>query len=360
MVYGFRSRRKSAASTYRRTTIGVRTPFARRNLGKTKYFQSATTRRLNSKETKYDDDYFNLNAWTKYSSISGGPSYTGAFTNWVLGGVLSTSVENIAAVIGTGAQAGQSALVVTPSLSTTPNCLTNITSGTTASTRIGNKVEPKYITIKGVCTAGTTTNPSDSEAMDKLEAGTSNVVISRYCRTTMRILIVRDKSMNEKGYVEFTDMFAPPSEATLAQGPTAAVNPFLWNRKLDTIGRYEILKQSEFTMDQTDPQKAFNWTIPLKGIGIRFNGAVSETTYFKRGPSAPDVTAGVTGTLVTNGIVSANGEAYVGVKVNSDAQSMTNGIYILAVAHSGDTAASVGGYASPAIMFSTRCGFYDN
>ena len=78
MAYGFKSRRKSAASTYRRTTFGVRTPFARRNLGKTKYFKSATTRRLNSKETKYDDDYFNLNSWTKYSAPTG-VNYTGGF-----------------------------------------------------------------------------------------------------------------------------------------------------------------------------------------------------------------------------------------------------------------------------------------
>ena len=176
----------------------------------------------------------------------------------------------------------------------TPNCLTNIDSGTTASTRIGNKVEPKYITIKGVCTAGSTTNPKDNETTDNVEAGTTNSVIARYCRTTMRIIIIRDKSMNEKGYVTYSDVYAPPSQTSAGQATMAAANPFLWNRKLDTIGRYEILREAEFTMDQTDPQKAFNWTIPLKGIPIKFNGA-GTASHWK---GATNYTAPVTGDMV--------------------------------------------------------------
>ena len=237
----------------------------------------------------------------------------------------------------------------------TPNCLTNIDSGTTASTRIGNKVEPKYITVKGVRTAGSTTNPKDGETTDNVEAGTTNI-IERYCRTTMRTIVVRDKSMNEKGYVEYSDMYAPPMQTSGGQSTMAAANPFLWNRKLDTIGRYEVLKQVEFTMDQTDPQKAFNWTIPLKGIGIRFNGAGSAS----RWGSATNYQAPVTGNMVGPGGLGNMAEVYVENFNTRDAQSMTNGIYILAVAHTGDTTTTGGDYASPAIMFSTRCGFYDN
>ena len=45
---------------------------------------------------------------------------------------------------------------------------------------------------------------------------------------------------------------------------------------------------------------------------------------------------------------------------NTDTQSMTNGIYILAVAHSGNTGSDTAVTVSPSMIFSTRCGFYDN
>lgn len=248
MAYGFRSRRKSAASTYRRTTFGVRAPFARRNLGKTKYFKSATTRRLNSKETKYDDDYFNLNAWQQYSQGTS-TATVGSFTDWVLGGIVTTLNRRVASFqLANGTEGGY---VHANTYGMTPNCLTNIGSGTSAGTRIGNRVEPKYITIKGVATAALTTSTTDPETLDKLEGGTTDTLIERYCRTTMRILIIRDKSMNEKGYVEFNDVFTPALNGVNAMDNVSKLNPYLWNRKVDTIGRYEILKESEFTMNRS-------------------------------------------------------------------------------------------------------------
>ena len=52
-------------------------------------------------------------------------------------------------------------------------------------------------------------------------------------------------------------------------------NPFLWNRKVDSIARYEIMKEYEFELDQDDPQASFSYTIPLMGKTIRYNGAAS-------------------------------------------------------------------------------------
>ena len=355
MAYGFKSRRKSAASTYRRTTFGVRAPFARRNLGKTKYFRSATTRRLNSKETKYDDDYFNLNAWSQFTQGTS-TATVGSFTDWVLGGVVSTLNRQVASFqLANGTEGGY---VRANSYAMTPNCLTNISSGTSAGTRIGNKVEPKYITIKGVATATRTTSTTDPETLDKLEGGTTDTLIERYCRTTMRILVIRDKNMNEKGYVEFSDVFSPALSGVTHMDNVSKLNPYLWNRKLDTIGRYDILKEAEFTMDQTDPQKSFNWTIPLKGIPIKFNGAAPGVNW--RTSSIPESNTTVSGTLVTNGTLNGIGQSEVVATTNTDIQSMTNGIYVIAVAHTSNTGSTLGVYASPCVMFSTRCGFYDN
>ena len=155
-----------------------------------------------------------------------------------------------------------------------PNCLTNIDPGTTASTRIGNMVAPKFLTVKGVVCAATLADVGDAETTDKLEAGSATKVTTRFVRTSVRIMIVRDKSMNEKGYVSYEDVFEPPMQTSMGgAGPES--NPFLWNRKLNTLGRYEILKSGEFTLDQTDPQKSFTWLVPCGGIPIRFNGNVT-------------------------------------------------------------------------------------
>ena len=236
----------------------------------------------------------------------------------------------------------------------TPNCLTNIDSGTTASTRIGNAVEPKYITIKGVCTAASTADPEDPETIDKLEGATTDTVISRFMRTTVRVMVIRDKSMNEKGYVEYSDVFGPPTSTTANQSAMAATNPFLWNRKLDTIGRYEILKQEEWTLDQNDPQQSFSWTVPLKGIRIRFNGASSMIKAVWNDTQIYPITGtGPAGYI-------EGGQTNVRATQNTDVQSMTNGIYILAVAHSGNTGSDTSVTVGPSMIFSTRCGFYDN
>ena len=164
--------------------------------------------------------------------------------------------------------------------------------------------------------------------------------------------------MNEKGYVEFSDIFAPAISGVNTMDNVSKLNPYLWNRKLDTIGRYEILKETEFTMDQTDPQRSFNWTIPLKGIPIKFNGSAPAVKW--RTSSIPESNTTVVGNLVQNGTLNGIGLSEVVATLNTDVQSMTNGIYIVAVAHTGNTGSTLGTYASPCVMFSTRCGFYDN
>ena len=150
-------------------------------------------------------------------------------------------------------------------------------------------------------------------------------------------------------------MFGPPTSTTANQSAMAATNPFLWNRKLDTIGRYEILKQEEFTLDQDDPQQSFSWTVPLKGIRIRFNGASNLT----RAQWYNTMVVPVSGTSSPASYMNG-GHTNVSATQNTDTQSMTNGIYILAVAHSGNTGSDTSVNVSPSMIFSTRCGFYDN
>lgn len=297
------------------------------------------------RETKFMDDYLNLAQWKKHTQT--GANQSTGFTNWVLGGVVTKEQITVAQ--------GVSTLIKAPRDIAVPNCLSNIDTGTSANTRIGNLIEPRYITVKGVVTAAVTNFMDDPETTDKTEDGSSGVTVAvqRYCRTSMRVMIIRDKSMNEQGFVDFSDMFGPPSA-----GVGTDTNAYLWNRKIDTIGRYEILKQVEFNLDQDDPQKTFNWTIGLNGRQIRYNGA--STNRYTQLPS-PAAQAGWTnnGVEMKDYDFSGTGGRINFGAMSADRQSMTNGIYVIAVA-TNITNAATEQMASPTMSMSTRVGFYDN
>ena len=324
-----------------------------KNRGRSRYVKQKVYRRLNKKETKYDDDYYNLNAWTQFNQT--GSTYTAGFTDFVLGGVVKTENFALSQISGNSGGANISAAVQTKDESYGPNCLTNVDNGTTAFTRIGNVISPKFLTLKGVITAAQTKNSGDPETTAREKDGVAeSISIARYCRTSVKIMVVRDKSMNEKGFVEYSDLFAPPTSVTAGMLGQAAANPFVWNRKLETLGRYEILRTMEWTLDQTDPQKSFTVLVPCMGIPIRFNGSaskglvVSDSMFY-------DANGGiwVNGTIATD----MNKQAKVKVKSSSDSQSMTNGLYIVAVAHC--SSVDTTNMFSPAMVFSSRLSFED-
>lgn len=340
------------------TSRGRGTAYKKMGSRKTKY-RSSTGYRLSRKEIKYDDDYLNLRHWDK-TSHPGGANGQG-FSNWILGGTLNVSVASLG---NTGAftpnVTGINSLYSTqPFHYKTPNCLSNVISGTTAKTRIGNLIQPRFITIKGVMAAAKTNYLEDAETLGKIEEVQSvEKVLERFVRTSIKVFVIRDKSMNEKGYVAYNDVFETPDETTL--GYTAASNPFLWNRKVDAIARYEIIKQLNFELDADDPQKAFDVIIPLKGIGIRYNGSANTTTVRREVNSPDPLTIGAYSGPTQ--VATATGNAQFRFShIDGEHQSMTNGIYIMAVAHSslsGDTDAN--NMSSPSLVLSSRLTFEDN
>lgn len=345
-MYGksYKNRRTNRGRTYRAGGRTGRSMVKRAYAPKRTSYGRRTVTRSIKRETKYMDDYYNLGQWQGKNINMTGTNGSGS-QNWVLGGFM----KNTGLTVGRNNTLGTAGSVITQVNDAMPNCLTNIGSGTTANSRIGNVVEPRYISVKGVVCAATTNDVKDPETTFKTDPGDTDVVVERYCRTSVRVMIVRDKSMNEQGFINFTDMFAAP--AGYSDGDTDA---FLWNRKIETMNRYEILKQGEWTLDQDDPQGSFNWTIGLGGKQIRYNGAVSGKWRNLPGNTGlwnwvPDATAAVPleGSIVLQGI-------------SSDTQSMTNGIYILAVATTVGNGPKMGQSGSPSMMFSTRCGFYDN
>ena len=339
-MYGKRRYSKKSASSRAGGATRFRRSSTFKKVGST-YTKSRSLvgQRLARREIKYDDDYYSLQRWSKtFSSLT---STTPGFANWVLGGVINTGGSTVI-IRGPDGTEGY-----VPNDVYAPNCLTNIVSGTTANSRIGNMVQPRFITIKGVVNAATTNNPADGETTFRSETGKEPVtMVSRYMRTSVRIIVLRDKFMNEKGFVEYDDVYERPSL-------DASANPYLWNRKIDTVGRYQILKTMEYDLDQDDPQRTFAYNIPLNGIAIRFNGAATAAA------GAFGIQGPWSGTMGNEGIV-PNTKIDMHLKSSSDTQSMTNGIYLLAVAHCGFSATSnTASFGSPTLTFSSRLTFED-
>lgn len=318
--------------------------------------KGTVARRLNRREIKMADDYYNLNTWEGIGRDGSGDG-TGGFINHVLGGVLKTTTYVTGLLASSGSSMAPRITILSRKVEFMPNCLTNVESGTTALTRIGNLIQPRFLTIKGVVNAAQTNDLTDGETIrpEYVDNMDTVVAIARFIRTSVKVFVIRDKSMNEKGYVEFTDVFQRP---TSVPGDGADNNPFLWNRKVDTMGRYQIIKEVEFQLDADDPQKSFTWSIPMGGVAIRYNGSVGGPTLFNNG-ALENATASGFDMTTTPATTYVQGQA---AKYSVESQSMTNGCYILAVTHCGKGAAigSQGtNYLSPSIIFSSRLTFED-
>lgn len=298
-------------------------------------------RRLNRKELKICDDYYSIAHWKAMGHDASG-SRTMGWVNWVLGGM----INKVASTMGVQFGNPPTTAGLVPMERMVPNCISNIDNGTTATTRIGNVVAPRSITLRGVVEACKTTGWADAEATVNQRMNVSPGELTfRYIRTSVRIYIIRDKHMNDKGYVEFNDVFQNSTSGIAEQ------NPFLWNRKIDTLGRYEIIKTLSFELDQDDPQKAFACVVPLKGIPIRYNGAAT----------AKLVGVNVPVPLMTTSSVDIPNSAVNGIlQLSNDLQSMTNGIYILGVTHTSNTNyVDTNDIMTPSITWSSRLTFYD-
>ena len=352
MAYG--GRKRVAKRVTRRT--GRRIGGYRRNYRASLAYKAkrVIARRLNRKEIKYDDDYYTLKTWAP--SQWGTSGFDANWINYTLGGLVvnrkKAGSSNIIERSGGTREAWLMEEVFAP------NCLTNIGSGNTANTRVGNLIQPRFITIRGVLEASKTNVVSDAETTINQEAlGESAAAQARYIRTSVRVYIVRDKHMNEKGYVRYDDVFEPPDSSATSSPAAAGLNPFLWNRKIDVINRYDIIKVLSFELDGDDPQKAFTTIVPLKGKAIRFNGA-AQTGVVITGTKSPLYDS--SGNLYPSGGDPNAFEANIRLQGSSEVQSMTNGIYLLAVSHSCTAnGLSASNFTSPSLVFSSRLTFED-
>ena len=228
MAYGFRSRSKGSSSSYRRRFGG----FGRFASSKTYGRRVAYTRKgfiKKSGEKKYLDKTYQANAnetltgQTTPRNVNNGVTYiSNQWGDYTFGTqqATATSVSN--------------------------DMLKGVATGTTARTRIGNKIKVNY--VKG---AFSFTAASLEEHMAEIPQGGERVVEDfdtkrSYLRTTFRFAIVKDMQVNNaETNVTWQQVFD-------TSGQQAGVHSEL---NVDNMGRFIVLEDKIFTCDASNPQK---------------------------------------------------------------------------------------------------------
>lgn len=166
---------------------------------------------------------------------------------------------------------------------TTNDLLKNLAQGTTATTRVGNKITPKYIkgsiTLSAAKLAGPSTGASNGDMNGEALATAANATaVWQYLRTTFRVVIVKDLQVNSADTkIDWNEVF---ESGTGSVGETGGVHAEL---KIANMGRFKILDDRLVKTDAVNPQETIRFMVPGAKIGhVRYNGP-STTALTDRG-----------------------------------------------------------------------------
>lgn len=254
-MYGKYRIGKSASGSYRGAALRPRNRPAtfRKGMGKrynnsVKLPRFATVGFARNVEKKYFDKTYQSNSFETLS---------GATTSVANNGV--TYISNTWGTYTFGTQAASAA--------TSNDMFKGLDTGTTARTRIGNKLKPNYIKGAFTFTAGLTNiaagKAQNGEALDQPVASTTQ----QYLRTTFRMLIVKDLQVNS------TDVQVQWNQVMDTTGLQAGIHSEL---NVDNMGRFIVLEDKIFTCDAQNPQKTCPFMINGSRVGsVRYNGPSS-------------------------------------------------------------------------------------
>ena len=150
-----------------------------------------------------------------------------------------------------------------------------LNTGTTARTRVANKIKPIYykgaFTFNAAYVDSGLVKDQSGEAIAGLTA--SNKL--SYLRTTYRMVIVKDLQVNSTDpQINWAQVFE--TNTNLSAGVHSELN-------VDNMGRFIVLEDKYFTLDGDTPQKTYPFTINGSKIGnVRYNGP-SDTALTDKG-----------------------------------------------------------------------------
>jgi len=254
MSYGYRARFRRSSSSFSRRRLGTgrgitRRPglyrSRRRGVFKPRFATVGFSRNV---EKKYFDKTYISNSL----EVATGNSGTGTT-------VSSNGVMYISDHWGNysfGTQTNQQAQ--------SNDMLKGLDTGTTARTRIGNKVKCDYVKGAFTFTAAlvdlSEMGPQGGEQLGQLLGQARG----GYLRTTYRFVIVKDLQVNS------TDTEVKWPQVFDTTGEQAGVHSEL---NVDNMGRFIVLEDKTFTVDADSPQKTCSFMISGSRIGhIRYNG----------------------------------------------------------------------------------------
>lgn len=160
------------------------------------------------------------------------------------------------------------------------NLVKGIKQGTTARTRIGNKVNVKY--IKGTITLGGAKISSAkatvvSQSGEVVVAPVGGTSIIQYLRTTFRVVLVKDLQVNSADeQIVWDDVFenVGAGGGDYYNGVTGGVHAEL---KIANMGRFRILSDSVYETSAVNPQKSVRYLINGRDVGnVRYNSGSDE------------------------------------------------------------------------------------
>ena len=149
---------------------------------------------------------------------------------------------------------------------TSNDMLKGLKTGTDARSRIGNKINVKY--IKGAFTFTAASLNVTGTNLDVPQGGESGIFNSTngqyYLRTTFRWMVVKDLQVNS------TDAQLTWNQVMDSNVQTAGIHSEL---NVDNMGRFVVLEDRLITVDADDPQKTVQFMVNSSKIGsVRYNG----------------------------------------------------------------------------------------
>ena len=149
-------------------------------------------------------------------------------------------------------------------------------SGTTTTTRVGNKVKCKYIKGSILVTANQE-NVIDDQGGEEVANGTTNGL--QYLRTSWRVVIVKDTQSNSTDpQITWDQVFT--SGVVKTNEEVGGINSEL---NIGNMGRFVILSDQYIELSAENPQKTVKFVIPGSKVGsVRYNGP-SDTALTDKG-----------------------------------------------------------------------------
>ena len=239
--YGYRGKRGYASSGRRRSYSKM----ARRATRKPRFATVGYTR---DAERKYSDSTFVSVTWlpqvVSYEATQGQPA------SLVTQGIKYMSQVRPAS-----------------GLSNSQNLVANLAQSTTATGRIGNKVNGKWLNV-GI-TVEAAKSPLNQGGEQVNAKGGSGATPAYYMKTNFRLVLVKDLQVNNSiNKVDWADVFGTGSSGT--DGTSFGANDKL---DIQNMGRFRIMSDRRVTVDGTDPLK--NIQMGCAPGKIRYNGGAT-------------------------------------------------------------------------------------